>query len=589
MLRTIVIKDLALIENAVIDLRSGLSVWTGETGAGKSLLLSAISLVLGARADASIVRSGKPEALVSCTFELTGDLLRNRVETTLGEALDDDCLILTRRVSADRGRSIAQANGIPVPVKTLQQLARSLVEYVGQHQTRSLMEPATQTLLLDQFGEIQKLVAEYDRSRLDYEDLRQQRIHQTAEIGRMRREKQLLEFELEELDRLEPQSGEPAKLLEELRWLGRIEEVRRVSSECYQRLYGKDGSVHEMLTRLSRKLSPIAELSPRLKNAGESLRQAMEHLEESADLLQSEADDADSDPRRLENLESRLAEYRRLALRFGVDENDLEQTCNSHRDKLAELEGIETSLADFGPIRAAWDLCKTLSDEICRRRCESGQALGRELPKVLARLGMEQSRIDLTINPADFSADSTQLPPMATDPAPITMLFCPNPGEEPRALERIASGGELSRLLLAMMVCLSRTDRIPTVIFDEIDTGVGGRLGSAIGEVLAELAVNHQVICITHLPQIAAFASDHYLVKKAGRGDRTETSIEFLTTDESRLTELASMIRGKNADQSTFNEARAMLDQARSLKMAETDSGGGSKPKPAKKTKPHKS
>ncbi len=588
MLRTIVIKDLALIENAVIQLRSGLSVWTGETGAGKSLLLSAISLVLGARADASIVRTGKPEAIVSCTFELTTPFLRDRIETILGEALEDDCLILTRRVASERGRSMAQANGIPVPVKTLQQLARLLVEYVGQHQTRSLMEPATQTLLLDQFGEIQNLVADYDRARLLYEELRQQRIHQSAEIGRMRREKQLLEFELEELDRLEPCSGEPAKLLEEVRWLGRIEEVQRVSSECYQRLYGKDASVHEMLTRLARKLSPIAELSPRLKSAGESLRQAMDHLEETADLLQSESDEAESDPRRLEQLESRLADYRRLALRFGIDENELEQTRQSHREKLTEWEGIETSLADFGPIRAAWQSCQALSSEICQRRRKSGEALGQELPEELARLGMDQSRIDLSINQADFSADPADLPTLPTDPAPITMLFCPNPGEEPRPLERIASGGELSRLLLAMMVCLSRTDRIPTVIFDEIDTGVGGRLGTAIGEVLAELSRHHQVICITHLPQIAAFAGDHYLVKKAGRGDRTETSINLLTDDDSRVSELASMLRGKNADQSTFNEARAMLDQARGLMLTNQKSVGEPKPKAPKKPRPRK-
>jgi DNA repair protein RecN (Recombination protein N) len=563
MLRTIVIKDLALIENAVIELRPGLTVWTGETGAGKSLLLSAISLVLGARADAAVVRTGKPEAVVSCTFDLPSTYLRDRVETILGESLDDDCLILTRRISADRGRSLAQANAVPVPVKTLQQLARLLVEYVGQHQTRSLMEPATQTILLDQFGEIQALVSDYDKNRLLYEELRQQRVQQTAEIGRMRRERQLLEFELEELDRLEPIAGEPAKLLEEVRWLGRIEEVQRISSECYQRLYGKDGSVHEMMTRLVRKLSPIIELSPRLKNAGESLRQSMEHLEESADLLQSESDEAESDPRRLEQLESRLAEYRRLALRFGIDENDLELTRSSHRAKLAEFEGIETSLADFGPIRSAWEACQSLSARICQRRRDSGTMLAQQLPTVLSRLGMEQARIDLTINPADFSADPADLPALPADPAPISMLFCPNPGEEARPLERIASGGELSRLLLAMMVCLSRTDRIPTVIFDEIDTGVGGRLGSAIGEVLAELAAHHQVICITHLPQIASFAADHHLVKKSGRGERTETSIELLTSDEDRLAELASMLRGKNADKTTFIEAQAMLDQAR--------------------------
>ena len=559
MLRCLYIRDLALIEDAQLSMEKGFVVWSGETGAGKSLLLSAIGLVLGAKADAACVRAGALESIVTCTFDLSRPDVREQVERVLGGPVPDDDLILTRRVSADRGRSSATANGMPVSVKSLKEMGRILVDYVGQHQTRSLTEARTQMSLLDQSGGLEPILARFIKARNDYESVRQKRRQDLADLARHGRERELLKFELVELDRLEPDSQEPARLKNEARRLAHADEIRKTTAEAYTKLYSQDSSAHDQLARMARKLGSIAGLSTDLTEACELVEHLVEQLAEAAGMLNRITDKVESDPDRLDRIEERLAEYRRLAGRLGTDESGLTIVQESHRLRLADLEEKEGRVLDEKQVQGLWSECFKAAGVLYDCRLKASTELSKRVAEPLSRLGLGSALIEIQVEPLAWPEFSADLPGISENQAMVRMLFRPNPGEPARPLDRIASGGELSRLLLAILVCLADSDRVPTVILDEIDTGVGGRLGGVIGEVMAELSRHHQVLCVTHLPQIAACADKHFLVMKSRRSGRTCTTVSELDTPELRVKELAQMMRGSNADELTLKEAAAML------------------------------
>jgi len=587
MLRSISIRNFALIEDAQIDLDPGLMVWTGETGSGKSLLLSAIGLVLGSRADARTVRAGAAEAIVSCTFQLNRPDIREQVESLVGGEIDEDDLIVTRRVNATTGRNSSSVNAMPVPVRVLQVIGRIMLDYVGQHQTRSLTEPETQLKLLDQFGVEPAILASFTSARQAYEAARSRRRQELETAARDRRERELLRFELDELDRLEPVPGEPARLMDEARRLARADEIRKITSETYSKLYGADGSIHDQVARMARRLSPIAGLSSALKDATEILQGLLEQLVDASSLLGEAAENAEANPKRLDAIEQRLADYRRLAVRLGVAEDDLANVRQTHCKRLEQMDLRQKQISDDAELRQLWSAACSAGHELCRKRAEAAKKLEADIHKPMAKLGLQSAQIQVSVSCAEWPAFSEEIPASPENPAEILMQFRPNPGEPARPLERIASGGELSRLLLSVLACMAGADEIPTVILDEIDTGVGGRLGGAVADVLKELAEHHQVICVTHLPQIAALADGHFLVKKVKRAGRTFTTVLPLATEAERIEELAQMIRGSKADELTARQAEAMLAAGRKpldKSLGELDKKA---PKPKKTT--HKS
>lgn len=563
MFRTISIRNFALIEDTELRLHEGLNVWTGETGSGKSLLLAAIGLVLGARADASSVRTGATEAMVSCSIDLSRPEFRANVEAIIGGLGDDDDLIIARRVNASTGKSSATVNALPVPVKLLQQLGREMVDYVGQHQTRSLAEPETQTTLLDEFGRHLQALEEYQQAHQSYESARLAHRQAAESLIRDQREKELLIFELEELERLGPDPVEPARLLEEARRLARADEIRKATSDSYARLYGVDSSIHDQIARMARRLSPVATLSETLKQATEAMEMLLDQVVELSTLLQTAAEESEADPKRLDTIEQRLADYRRLAVRLGTNEAGLVEMMHAHRARLDEMVLRQKKAADESELRGLWKRTIAKADTLFQTRAQAAEKLSQCLTKPLASLGMPAARLEISIKPMAWPEFGANPPGAPENPAPVQFLFQPNLGEPAQTLEKIASGGELSRLLLAILTCMAGTDRIPTVILDEIDTGVGGRLGGAVAEVLAELSKHHQVLCVTHLPQIAATADKHFLVRKTRQSGRTRTNVEELDDKALRLSELAQMIRGSKADALTLKQAEAMLTTGR--------------------------
>lgn len=567
MLRELAVQNLATIEDIRVELESGFCVWTGETGAGKTLLLTAIGLVLGERASAEMVRSGKPEARAAAVFNITDPRLKSEIEAVLGIALEDNDLILTRRITPN-GRSIASANGLPVTIGALQKLGDLLVDTHGQNEGRALLHPDRQRALLDAYGNHQELVQRYQSARMTHADLLRKRALLIDSSQTRARERALLEFERDELGAANPKVGEYEELLRESHLLANLEALRSTAGEAYRWLYEDDQSALTLLKRTARSLRPLSGQVAEFHEAASTLERLAAETSEVAQALRGLVERCDDDPAaRLEEVEARLALYRRLATRFHCGPDELAARRSETEARLELLDQQESDLKHLdGPITQAFDALQAAAAALSAARRNAARELGQQIQSRLKTLGLSQARLAVEVETSNPGND-----PYAPSPEygwdRIEILFAANPGEPPRPLRKTASGGELSRVTLAAKAVLAEADRVPTLLFDEVETGVGGRLGHALGKTLAELARHRQVICITHLPQLASFADRHWVIRKGDEQGRTRTTITPVSEDE-RVDELATMLRGESAAEGTRREARAMLTEARAFTLA---------------------
>jgi DNA repair protein RecN (Recombination protein N) len=565
-LRELSVQNLALIEDVHVELQGGYCAWTGETGAGKSLLLTALGLVLGGKASADLVRAGKPEARAAAVFELSDPAVRAEVEEILGGPLDDEQgpLILTRRVSA-QGRGSAQVNGMPVTVATLQALGERLIDVHGQSEGRALADPDRQRALLDAHGGLGPLLETYRARRAEHDALRRRRLDLIRRAVDRQRERALLEFERDELAAADPRAGEVDELTAEAHRLANAEQIREAAARGYALLYEADRSAQGLLESVARALAPLAGAVPELAGAAETLDRLADEAREVAYTLRDLGRDWDDDPGRLDEVESRLALYRRLTARFHCDADGLAAKRAEVEARLAALDQDDADLDGLdGPLAASWSALKEAAGALSAARRKTAKAFARAVQARLRPLGLDGARLGVEVVSAPVGDDPTAAPPPESGADRVELTFSANPGEDPRPLRKVASGGELSRVTLAVKAVLADADRVPTLVFDEIDTGVGGRLGAALGKTLAELARHHQVICVTHLPQMASYARRQWVIRKQVDRGRTRTTIAPLD-GESRVAEIAAMLRGDSAAEGTRREALAMLHEAQSL------------------------
>ncbi|MGE5755055.1 MAG: DNA repair protein RecN [Planctomycetaceae bacterium] len=564
MLRELSVQNLALIEDVHVELSAGYCAWTGETGAGKSLLLTALGLVLGGKASAELVREGKGEARAAAVFELSDPAPRAEVEAVLGGPLDDDQLILTRRISA-QGRGAAQANGLPVTVATLQALGARLIAIHGQREGHALLDPDHQRALLDTHGGLEPLLAEYRARREAQDALRRRRLDLIRAAQDRERLRALLAFERDELAAADPRPGEFEELGREAHRLANAEQLREAMSEGFALLYEADHSAQGLLERVARTLGRLAQSVPELTEAAADLERLADETREVAYSLRKFGRDWDDDPARLDEIEARLALYRRLAARFHCTPDEL---AGRRAEVEGQLAGIERDEADrLGldtPLARAWAEMKQAAARLTEGRQKTCKAFARAIQGRLKALGLAGARLSVEVEAPPPGDDPTAAPPPESGLDRVEMLFSANPGEPPRPLRKIASGGELSRVALGIKAVLAGADRVPTLVFDEIDTGVGGRLGAVLGKTIAELARHHQVICVTHLPQMASYARRQWVIRKQVERGRTRTTITPLD-DADRVEELAAMLRGDSAAEGTRQEALAMLLEAQAV------------------------
>ncbi len=565
MLRELSVQNLALIEDTRVELEPGYCAWTGETGAGKSLLLTALGLVLGGKASAELVRQGCGEARAAAVFEMTNPTLRGEVETILGAQVEDEQLILTRRISM-QGKGQAHANGMPVAVATLRALGERLIDVHGQHEGRALLEPDRQRDWLDAYAGLEERIAAYRSARDAFDAVRKRRAALIEASTQRERERALLAFEREELAALEPKPGEHEALSQEAHRLANLGSLREAANDGYALLYEADRSAQALLQKVARRLDGLSDSVPEFAEAASDLERLADETREVAYGLRRLGQAWDDDPERLEEVEGRLAEYRRLASRFRCTPDELAARRDAIESQLAAIERDDADLALLdGPLTEAWTCLKIAAAELGKARRQAAKSFAKAVQSRLKALCLGEARLSVDVAWDDLPDDPPESCPPCHGVDRVEFLFAANAGESPRPLRKIVSGGELSRVTLAVKSVLAGVDGVPTLVFDEIDTGVGGRLGSALGKALADLSSHHQVICVTHLPQMASHAAHQWVIRKATERGRTRTRIERLGESE-RVAELAAMLRGDSAAASTRKEARAMLLEARAAR-----------------------
>jgi DNA repair protein RecN (Recombination protein N) len=562
MLRELAVQNLAVIEDVRVELQPGFCALTGETGAGKSLLLGGLGLLLGERGSADLIRSGAEELRVTGRFELTTPEIREEVESVLGAALEEPEVILSRRLTRS-GRSHAYANDQPVAVATLRQLGERLIDIHGQRESQSLLQPAYQLQLLDAFGHLDDLRRNYLTLAERVRGLRRRFAELSAASQQRQRELSLVRFEREELDQASLEPSEIAELTQERDRLINAQSLQAFAARGCGSLYDEDGSVVEQLGKLQREGEGWARLDPELGAVVERLDGLCSEVQDLAQTLRGLGQRWEADPERLEEVERRLQLLRRLESKYRKSIDELivyrlgldEQEAKLQREE-DDLGGVEGELAQ------EYQKLKQAAAELSKARQKVARKLAAEVQKQLADLGMADARLEAALTPLPLGDDpaASEVPSWGADQLELTLAA--NPGEPARPLRKVASGGELSRTMLALKTVLAGHDRLGTLVFDEIDANVGGRLGDVLGQKLAALGRTHQVICVTHLPQVASYARHHWSIRKTRRSNRTVTQIAALPEPE-RLEELASMLRGESRGATTRREAAAMLEAAR--------------------------
>lgn len=574
MLRELSVQNLAVIEDMRVELEPGFCAWTGETGAGKSLLLGALGLLLGERGSVEWIRQDAEDLRVTGRFELEVDLVQ-RVESILDQKLDESEILLARRLHRG-GRSQAYVNDQPVAVATLKALGSLLVDIHGQRESESLLLPAYQLELLDAYGQLEPAREHYIRLADQLRQLRKQYQAVAARQKERERELSLVRFEREELDQAELEPGELPELLRERERLIHAQSLQSFALQGYAGLYERDGSVIEVIGQLQRDAEAWIHLDARLQDTSARLAALATEVRDLSEDFREMGENWQADPGRLEEIERRLQLLRRLEAKYHksldelivyrvqLDEReaDLHQLDDNQETLFAEMERV------FGELRQS-------ATDLTRGRRQVASNLAAEAQRHLADLGMPEARLTATMIALDLGENPllADIPAMGADGLELTLAA--NPGEPARPLRKVASGGELSRTMLALKSVLAGHDRQGTLVFDEIDANVGGRLGDMLGQKLAALGQTHQVICVTHLPQVASYARHHWTIRKTvanGSGcssrhknkgsGRTVTTIQRLA-DRDRLEELASMLRGEARGETTRQEALAMLDAAR--------------------------
>lgn len=578
MLQSLHIRDLALVAAAEVRFDRGLNVLSGATGGGKSLVVTALKLLRGEKCGAGLVRHGAEELRIDGEFLLpvSGEEdppsraapVRAAVEGITGRPLEGDVLVVTRIVDA-RGRSKIRVDGRPATLQDLRDLGSHLLEIHGQGETRALMRPEIQAETLDAFGGSDGLRREFAAA-LSVARAAEARLAEVAGSERARQERVgFLRFQLAEMDEIGLDEGEVSRVEDEHQVLAHLDRLREGLDGALHAIQGEDerDGAEDRLGEAVRSLEDAAEIDRELQPAVEFLHEARSLVAEAARVVLSRADALEHDPGRLASLEERLGTLRRALRRFGPTEADFLARRDAMQRELHDLDeseaGPEAREAELG---VALDGLAAVARRLCRARRRAADRFVAAIEAELGDLGMPHTRVRVSFD--EDPGQGLELLRRATPhgPGPLEFEVRINPGEPFRLMRETASGGETARIVLAIKKGLADQDRVPFVVFDEIDAEIGGRLGLQVGEKLRAVSANHQTLIVTHLPQVAAFADAHFRVDKLVREDRTWTSVTRLD-GAAREAELAAMSVGDGAadggDAEALAEARRMVERAR--------------------------
>ncbi|MFC1531017.1 DNA repair protein RecN [Gemmatimonadota bacterium] len=560
MLRELHVRNYAVIDDARLDLQPGLNVLTGETGAGKSLIVGALSLLLGERASSEVVRAGEDRALVEGVFDGSKSPALIRLCEEQGIEVNENWLILRREVLRE-GRNRAWVNGSPATAALVRQLGQGLVDLHGQHEHQALLRRDAQREILDAFAGATEAARRTSEAHGRLADLRRRISETRAEAASTRERADYLEFRAREIEAAGLESGEDEAVALEICRLEHSEDLMELSATLHSAVYGDDGALVEALGSLLRKVDDLVRIDPAAAEIERLYSDARTTLEELGRCLSAYHNAVEHDPKRLEVLRERLDLIHRLKRKYGTT---LEEVILAGRTAREELEYADRSSLDLATLaleeeRALEDLARE-AEGLTSLRQASAIRLEEEVTGLLPELGMEGGRFRVRLEALEWIGEN------GAESAEFQVSL--NPGFEPGPLARIASGGEMSRVMLALKTVLAEVDDVPSLVFDEIDSGVGGRVAHQVAARLSRVAENHQVFAITHLPQIASRASAHLYVEKIQADGLASARVRVLEGDE-RVEELARMLGGDPGREASRRHAAELLseevDGARSL------------------------
>ncbi len=568
MLKSLSIKNYALIDELEVEFGHQLVIITGETGAGKSIIIDALGLIIGERASTEVVRTGAEKAVVEGTFEIAGNkklhalLKENEIEF-------GDELVVRREIST-KGTSRSLVNDSATNLGLLKRIGEMLVDLHGQHEHQSLLRPETHIEMLDEFGGLEKQVNEF---RAVYKRLRESssQLSELKERESLLREKlELLTFHIKEIDAVAPTAGEEEKVDAELKILENSEKLATATSQAYALLYDGENSIHDQLGAAQKQLSELVQIDGKFAEAANECKSAEAIVNELAKFLQLYNVGVEFNPQRLEELRQRIAKLIALKKKYG---GTLEATL-AHRERIgreAELgENFEANIQKLTTqVEEQRKVCGHLAEQLFAKRQEVATKMDKEILDELTKLGIQNAKFVTQLRqhvlPIHSNADgefvhlgkkAVRIHANGCDE--VEFFISTNLGEEVKPLAKVASGGEVSRIMLALKSILAKVDRLPVMIFDEIDVGVSGRIAQAVGLSMKNLSKLHQIIAITHLPQIAGLADSHFVVEKFENNKRATTSVRKLTIDE-RVREVAKLMSGAEVTEAGLRSAKELM------------------------------
>jgi len=557
------IENFAIIEHLAIDFRSGLTILTGETGAGKSIIIDALNLTLGEKANPNLVRAGAESAVVECDFLLSENSTLRTELLAKGINLAENKLTIRREVHTN-GRSRAWINGTSCPLTLLKEVGKLLVDLHGQHDHQSLLDETTHIQFLDAFGNYEALLQKVAQLYEQVQTLRDKQILLCQKLEILREKRELWAFQLQEITKIAPRPGEYESLLEEKTLLENAEKLHLLIRDLNEEISESPDSLYQKVLRVIRNMGQLGRLTERFNGEINQLTEHQYFYQELARTLVSFAETVQFNPLRLENVNQRLYSLQQLMKKYGPDlatviakQNQLQADLNQEDDLQMQIEATEKQL------QLKIDEYLQCAKELTQQRQNRARLFEQELQQVLHRLGIRGATFRVAIDRVPeagswavidgigWQADRSGLDK-------VTFEISTNVGEPLRPLSVIVSGGEVSRIMLGIKSVLTGRDQIPVLIFDEIDSGISGQIARIVGEELRNLARVHQVICITHLPQIASLADDHLYVSKTNLDGRSRTTVKRLNNEE-RVVAIAELLGGENITETAKQQARELM------------------------------
>ncbi len=561
MLAQLIISDFAIISHLEIDFRTGLNILSGETGAGKSIIINAVNLILGARASSDLIRSGAPEARVEALFNQPKNKYLSRFFTDNDIPFDGEILI--KRIISKEGRNRITVNNSITSLQTLTAIGMMIISISGQHENQVLLKPENHLLLLDDLGSLSGARNSFTELFNEYESCRRKIKQLESDIKKRLEKQELSIFQINEIDDAEILDNEDKDLEEERSRLKNVEQIRNIAAGSYYRLYEKEDSILSETAVCLKDIRTGSRYDSRLSDLVNVLESIKAELEDVSFQLGDLKDDINMDPARLEEVEDRIQLINKLKRKYGPELKDITE----HREKLAnevnDTDHLEKELVKYK--KDFEILTKRLIKEaetLSAERKKTAQEMKTAVEQELQQLEMSGTKFEIKFHDDEAYSDMdapellNRITPEGYDR--LEFMISPNIGEDLKPLSKIASGGELSRIMLALKTILARKTSLETIIFDEVDAGIAGATAEKVGEKIQELSQYHQILCITHLPQIASKGGNHFLVKKGIVDGRTQTEIRELSPDE-RINEVARLMGGKVVSDQAIAHAKEML------------------------------